>query len=90
MKPPFPPPVPALDQDCSIPWWAVCSPGPQQRCVVTPGWPWEGGRDLEVTASLPGKGGGSSSFSLLNPCLSPSLSVSFSLSLSPTVKYLLY
>lgn len=59
MKPPCPPPVPALDQDCGIPWWGIpCSPGHRQRCVVTPGWPWEGGRDLEATASLPGKGGG--------------------------------
>lgn len=55
-------------------WWAVCSRGLPQKVCGHAGWPWEGGRDVEVTASLPGKqvhGGRDTPF-LEAPCSSSS------------------
>lgn len=44
----------AVDQDPGDPGGQSAPEGFGRRCVVAPGRPWGGGRDLEVAASLPG------------------------------------
>lgn len=76
--------VPALDEDHGIPG-GLSAPQGISRGVLSPGWPWEGSRDLEVTASpfQVKEGGGRRGFLLslqllAHPTLSPPLSSSSS------------